>query len=99
MADLLIQYVTATSGSVSITDNQQDVQVIHEAGLTLNLTFVFPPNPKNNQRVSIASVNGIGVLNLNAVITILSPLSSLAGGATGSWLYYAPMSKWYRIRL
>ena len=88
MADFFSQYTTATSGTVTAQDTGQNVQLVHEAGLTLTLTIAFPANPVDGQTFSVSSVGGITTLTLTAVVgTIMNALSTLGVGGLGTWMY------------
>lgn len=90
-----IQLSTATSGTVTPIDTQQDLVLIHDAGLTLTLTIKFPDTPRNGQSFSISSVGGITTLTLTTLIgTIANTLTSMPVGGAGSWRFYN--SKWYK---
>lgn len=90
-----IERSTATSGTVTPSNTQQDLLLIHEAGVTLNLTIKFPDTPRNGQIFSIASVGGITALTLTTLVgTIANTLTSMPVGGNGSWRFYN--NKWYK---
>lgn len=94
-----IQYSTASSGTVTMTDTQEDIQLIHEdVLLTASLTIAFPANPVDGQRVHIASALGITSLTLTAAVgTLLSALTTLAAGGSGGYMFRLASNKWYKI--
>lgn len=93
-----IQYTTLTSGTVTVNNTNQDVQVIHDAGATVTLTIAFPANPFNGQILGIASTGGVTTLTLSAAVgTILNAITTLAGGGASRYQYLAATSKWYKI--
>jgi len=89
---------TATSGTENAPNTSKDVVFIHEAGATANLTFAFPTNPTNNQKVTIMSVGGITTLTLTASVgTIINAITTLAIGGSATYMYLASQTKWYKI--
>ena len=91
-----IQLSTSTSGTVTPIDTQQDLVLIHDAGITLNLAIKFPDTPKNGQLFSIASAGGITTLTLTTLVgTIANTITSIPVGGAGSWRFYN--NKWYKI--
>jgi len=93
-----IQRTTATSGTVTAQDTQQNVQIIHDAGVTVSLTIAFPSNPFNGQMIFISSAGGITTLSLTTVVgTISNALTTLGVGGNGRYIYISSESKWFRI--
>ena len=93
----VLQISTATSGTVTLQDTQQDVVLAHDAGVTLTLTIALPSSPKDGQKAIITSASGITTLTLTAVVgTIINALSTLAAGSTGRYIYSASRNKWFR---
>lgn len=89
-----IQFTNVTSGTVTITDIQDDVILIHDAGVTATLTIALPATPINGQRIGICSAGGITTLTLSASVgTIVTSLTTMAAGGAGTYLYWN--SKWY----
>lgn len=95
---VLLQTTTATSGTVTSIDTQQDLIVIHDAGLTVNLTVTMPSSPVDGQLFTLASTGGITTLALNAVATVANALGAMTSGASGTWVYSGARSKWVKIR-
>lgn len=95
----LLQLSSSTSGTVTATDTQQDLILIHNAGsLVVSLTFAFPSNPRNGQIMIVATDNGITTLTLTtAVGSIINALTGMAVGGMGSWVWVASDSKWHKI--
>jgi len=92
------QRSTATSGTESAPDTSNEVVFIHEAGATVSLTYEFPPNPIDKQRVTVMSVGGITTLTLSAVVgSIINTITTLAGGGCATYMYLASQTKWYKI--
>jgi len=92
------QRSTATSGTESAPDTSNEVVFIHEAGVTASLTYNFPPNPIDKQKVTVMSVGGITALTLSAVVgTIINTITTLAGGGCATYMYLASQTKWYKI--
>ena len=96
---MILQLSSVTSGTVTATNTQQDLILIHDAGLTVALTVALPANPADGQLFVICSANGITSLSLTAVVgSILSTLTGMAAGGNGTWLYSKQNNKWYRVR-
>lgn len=93
---ITLQATSATSGTVTAQDTQQDLILVHDAGATLSLTVKFPANPVSGQLFCFSTVSGITTLGLNSVFTIVGNVVSLATGGTGTWCYDG--TKWIRIR-
>ena len=93
-----VQRSTATSGKQSAPDTNKEVIFIHEAGATASLTYEFPPNPVDKQKVTIMSVGGITALTLSAAIgTIVNTITTLALGGSATYMYLSSQTKWYKI--
>lgn len=89
------QYTTSTSGTVTITDSGQDIDLIHHAGATATLTIVLPSNPYDNQRVLITSQSGITALTLTSALgSITNAVTTLGAGASVSYKYHNNPSVW-----
>jgi hypothetical protein len=90
-----IQLTTATSGTVTAMNTQQDLTVIHDAGATIALTTAFPSNPINGQSFTLCSVGGITTLTLTTVVGAISNiLTTMTVGGAGTWKFYG--NKWYK---
>jgi hypothetical protein len=95
----VIQYVTATSGTVTISDTQQNVQLIHDAGVTVSLSVSFPATPFNGQTVAISSASGVTTLTLLTTVgSIINGISTMAAGGNAKYQYITAQTKWYRIQ-
>lgn len=94
-----IQMSTATSGTVTLADTGDDIQLIHEAvSLAVTLTIALPANPQDGQTVYIQSVLGITTLTLSAVVgSIISTITTLSAAGTAGYMYKASTTKWYKI--
>lgn len=93
-----IQRSSATNGTVNMSNVSQDIILIHDAGLTLNLTIALPPNPTDGQKVTILSVGGITTLALTASTgTINNAIISIGGGGNATWVYSKPDTEFYRV--
>lgn len=98
MANFITQLTTATSGTVTCSNTQQDLLLLHKAGLTVSLTVAFPANPKDGQKVTLYSKGGVTTLTLSAVVgSIISALTGMAAGASGTYVYVASENEWYKI--
>lgn len=96
---MITQLSTATSGTFTAQDTQQEVVMIHEAALALTFTFAFPANPTNGQLVTMISTGGITTLTLSAVTgTIMNTLTGIAAGSSTTYIYYSSTNKWYKYR-
>lgn len=94
-----LQYTTATTGTVTINDMQQNVQLIHDAGTTLTLTIAFPATPFNGMIVSISSTNGITTLSLTATVgSIINGVGTMTTGGNAKYQYLTAQTKWYKIQ-
>lgn len=92
----IVQLTTATSGTVTPTDTQQDLTLAHDAGVTAALTIPFPANPITGQVFCVTSVSGIAALTMTSGSTIVGALTSLLASGNGTWQYIN--SKWMRIK-
>lgn len=91
-----IQLSSATSGTVTTIDTQQDLTLIHDAAATLTLTVPFPATPKNGQSFTVCSVGGVTTLTLTTTVgTIANTITTIPVGGTGTWKFYN--NKWYKI--
>lgn len=91
-----IERSTATSGTITPINTQQDLLLIHDAGVTVNLIIKFPDTPRNGQSFSIASVGGITTLTLTTLVGVIAnTLTSMSVGGAGTWRFYN--GKWYKI--
>lgn len=94
-----IQYSTLTSGTVTVSDTGDEIQVIHEAGATLTLTLAMPATPQDGQRVNFSSVGGITTLTMTASVgSIIGALTTLAAGGVLEYIFSLAQNKWYRSR-
>lgn len=95
----VIQYTTATSGTVTATDQAQPVILIHDAGATVTLTIAFPATPYNGQRFKVVSVGGITTVTLStATGSIVNAITSMAAGGSSEWIYFTAQTKWYKMQ-
>ena len=98
MANLVKQYSTLTSGTITGNDTKQDVQVIHNAvSLAVTLTITFPATPIDGQKFGIASVLGVTGLTMTAGQTISGILTTLAAIGYATWIYNSDATTWIRI--
>jgi hypothetical protein len=94
----ILQYTTSTSGTITSQDTQQDLHIMHDAGVTASLTITLPATPFNGQEVKITSVNGISSLTLTTGVgTIANNLTSLSVGESIIYKYLSNQTKWYLI--
>lgn len=97
MATLIKQYSTATSGTVTLADTQQNVQLIHNAAsLAATLTVAAPATPIDGQTWSIGSVLGVTALTLSSSITIVGALTAIVAGGFATYMYSVDANKWIR---
>ena len=97
MANLLKQYSTPTSGTITALDTQQDIHIIHNgASLSATLTVVFPTAPADGQIFGISSGLGITLLTNTSVKTIIGALSSIVAAGYASYIYDVTSDKWFR---
>lgn len=98
MANLVKQISTATSGTVTIGDTQQDTQLIHNAvSLAVTLTIALPATPIDGQKVGIVSVLGVTTLTVSSALGIIGGITVLAAAAYATYMYEASINKWFRI--
>lgn len=96
---IVTQLATNTSGTIQSINTQQDLIVIHEAGLSINISWALPANPRDGQRVTLTSVGGITAVAINSAIgTVVNAINGMSAGAPATYIYYRPTNKWYRIR-
>jgi hypothetical protein len=94
----VLQYTTVTSGTVTAQDTGQDVQLIHDAGVTATLTIAFPVTTFNGQKFGVMSAGGITTLTLSVSAgSITNAISTLAAGGCSTYQYVTAQSKWYKI--
>jgi len=92
------QYSTITSGTITGTDTQQNVQVIHNAAsLAATLTVALPATPKDGQKFGLASVLGVTALTMTSSSTISGALTVIAANGFATWMYNIDGSKWVRV--
>jgi hypothetical protein len=96
MANLVKQYSTATSGTVTASDTKQDV-VILQNGTAVSLEIVFPANPIDGQRFTVSGGLAVTTLTLTSAKTVIGSVATLAIGGFGSWMYDITADKWFRI--
>lgn len=93
-----VQYSTANSGTITIADTGDDVQLIQEAAVAVTLTIALPATPVDGQRVYISSIGGITTLTLSTPVgSIIGALTALAANGVFGYIYRGPTTKWYRI--
>lgn len=98
MSNLVKQYSTLTSGTITGQDTGQDTQVIHNAAsLAATLTITFPANPIDSQRYGVSSVLGVTILTMTSGQTIVGILTALTAVGYATWMYNSDSSKWIRI--
>jgi len=95
----VVQITTATSGTVTVINTQQNVAVIHDAGLTVSLTLALPTNPLDGQIVTFCSSGGVTTVTITAVVgTVVNLITSLASGGSAAYMYSVASNKWYKLR-
>lgn len=93
-----VQYSTASSGTVTLVDTGDDIQLIQEAALAVTLTIALPATPVDGQRVFVSSIGGVTTLTLSTPVgSIISALTTLAANGIFGYIYRGPTTKWYRI--
>lgn len=96
--NLILTTSALTVGTVTMSDTGQDIQVVHDAGVTATLTLAFPANPINGQKVGCMSVGGITALTLTTTVgSIINAITTLAAGITATYIYSSSATKWYKI--
>jgi len=94
----VIQYATATSGTIVANNTQQDLIVLHNAtALVAVLSFTLPTTPTNGQIVTFATKNGITLFTLTGG-TLITSLATLLAGGYVTWVYSLNANGWFRIR-
>lgn len=97
MASFTKQLTTATSGTVTINDTQQDLILFHDtASLVVSLTTALPATPVDGQKVIIITRSGITTLSITSALTIIGGLTTMAAGIGVTYIYEASNNKWYR---
>lgn len=97
MASFTKQLSTATSGTITCSDTQQDIMLIHDAAsLAITLTIALPATPVDAQRVTFISRLGVTTLTLSSALTIIGSIAVLAAGGFATYIYEASNNKWYR---
>lgn len=93
-----VQYSTANSGTITLVDTADDIQLIQEAAVAVTLTIAFPATPIDGQRVFISSIGGVTTLTLSTPVgSIIGALTTLAANGIFGYIYRGPTTKWYRI--
>lgn len=92
------QLSSATSGTVSCPDTQQDVVLVHDAAsLAVTLTIAFPSTPADSQKVTIVSRLGVTTLTLSSGLTIIGSIATFAAAGFATYIYESSNNKWYKI--
>lgn len=98
MSTFIKQVSTATSGTVTLPDTKQDVQLVHDAvALVVSLIVAFPANPIDGQKVGIVSTLGITGLTLTSTPTVVGLLTTLAAIGCATFMYESSTNKWFKI--
>jgi len=98
MVSTIKQISTATSGTVTCTDNKQDLLLIHDgASLAASLTIALPATPIDGQRVICVSTLGVTALTITSALTIIGTLTALLAGGFWALAYESSTNKWYRV--
>lgn len=98
MSDTFKQYSTATSGTVSIQNTKQNVQLVHDAvSLAVTLTVTFPSAPIDGQTFGFCSTLGVTTLTLSSGLSIIGGVSTIAAGGFATWIYDVTANKWFRF--
>ena len=92
----VIQLTTATSGTVTANDTQQDMVLVHDASVTATLTVAFPATPINGQIFCLSSVGGIIALTMSSASSIIGSLTGIPAAGNGTYMF--ANSKWVRIK-
>lgn len=93
---MIKQYSTASSGTVTLQDTQQDLQLIHNA-TAVTLTIAFPATPRDGQKVGMAAIQAITTLTLTSALTIIGALTAMAVGGCATYCYNSDSNKWVKI--
>jgi hypothetical protein len=90
---------TATSGTVTMPDTQQDVVLFHNAAsLAATLTVAVPATPIEGQRICISSTLGITALTLTTTVgAILNTVTTLAVGSPVAYMFNFTANKWFKV--
>jgi len=98
MINIVSVISTATSGTITMPNTQQDVMLIHEAGVTATATMAFPNTPNDTQRCCMVSVGGITALTLSASVgTIINTITTLVAGTPVAYMFSQSQNKWYKV--
>ncbi len=98
MSNFIKQISTLTSGTITIADTKQDVQLVHNAAsLAITLTITLPASPTDGQKVGFASTLGVTTLTLSSGLTIIGALTTIAAAGFATFMYEASTNKWFRI--
>lgn len=94
----VIQYTSATNGTIVANNTQQDLIVLHNTvSLIAALSFTLPTTPVNGQIVTFATRNGITLFTITGG-TLLNNLAALVAGGNATWCYSLDANGWFRIR-
>lgn len=93
---MIKQYSVASSGSVTLQDTQQDIQLVHNA-TAVTLTIAFPATPIDGQRVGMAAIQAITTLTLTSALTIIGAITSMAVGGCATYCYNSDSNKWVKV--
>jgi hypothetical protein len=98
MINVVTVISTATSGTITMPNTQQDVVLIHEAGVTASATIAFPGTPNDTQRCCVLSTAGITALTLSAAVgTIVNTITTLTAATPVAYMYSTSQNKWYKV--
>lgn len=96
--NLSTQYFTPTTGqTITVLPADNHIAVIIEpAGALLALTVALPAM-QNGQIVRFVSTAAITALTLTSGVSIVQGITTLLGGTSAVYIYYAATNKMYRI--
>jgi hypothetical protein len=98
MANFIKSLSSATSGTITLPDTQQNVIFIHDAAsLAVTLTIVMPATPVDGQQVTIISRLGVTTLTMTSTPTVVGLLSVLTAAIPARFIYESSNNKWYPI--
>ncbi len=90
------RYTPNSASTLTLPVGNKIVQLLSNA--LASLTIVFPPNPYNDQELTICTRNAITTLTLSTGAgTIINPLTSMAAGTGAKWIWDSTDSLWLRL--
>lgn len=81
------RYIPTTGSTVTLEDfDDEMIVIVAPAGNLAALTFAWPPNPQNSQKITFLFTKNIAAITHSGA-TLNSPLSSMVAGGSAQYIY------------